>query len=221
MAAKGAEQGVPPAQFALGGLANAHGNTAEALKWYRLAAAAGDDGAQNNLGHMYESGNGVKQSYSDAAQWFRRAADQGLAAAQYNLGVLYDNGHGVAATIRRRRNGFASPRRRATPTRNTISAFCTMTATACRMTTPRRPNGFGFPPTRATCRRRTISAFVCQGDGVPKDDVQAYMWFALSAAQGNSVAVGNLQGAGGPEMTPAQIAAAKDLARQWKPKPAQ
>ena len=108
---------------------------------------------------------------------------------------------------------MVSPRRSAGRRRRAIqiSAFCTMTATACRMTTPRRPNGFGFPPTRATCRRRTISALCMRkGDGVPKDVVQAYMWFALSAAQGNSVAVGNLK-VTGDLMTPAQIAAAKDL----------
>ncbi|MGB6507832.1 MAG: tetratricopeptide repeat protein, partial [Xanthobacteraceae bacterium] len=38
---KAADQGMAPAQFALGGLDDLHGKTAEALKWYRLAAAQG------------------------------------------------------------------------------------------------------------------------------------------------------------------------------------
>jgi hypothetical protein len=46
------------------------------------------------------------------------------------------------------------------------------------------------------------------------------MWFALSAAQGNPPAVKNRDAAAGL-MTAAQIAEAKTLAREWKPKPQQ
>lgn len=43
------------------------------------------------------------------------------------------------------------------------------------------------------------------------------MWFALSAEQDNGLAVDNRKAAA-DEMTPEQIAKAKDLAAQWKPK---
>jgi uncharacterized protein len=44
------------------------------------------------------------------------------------------------------------------------------------------------------------------GHGVPGDIVRAHMWLDLSAALAR-------------KMTPAQIAEAQHLAREWKPKP--
>ena len=51
--------------------------------------------AQNNLGAMYYSGQGVRQDDAEALRWYRKAAEQGVAEAQYNLGLMYANGHGV------------------------------------------------------------------------------------------------------------------------------
>ena len=62
----------------------------------RRAADQGDARAQNNLGVMYATGQGVLQDAGEAVKWFRRAADQGDARAQNNLGVMYANGQGVA-----------------------------------------------------------------------------------------------------------------------------
>ena len=55
------------------------------------------------------------------------------------------------------------------------------------------------------------------GHGVPKDDVLAYMWFNLAAAQGDEDAIKN-RDIVAKEMTPAQIAKAQALAREWQPK---
>ena len=55
------------------------------------------------------------------------------------------------------------------------------------------------------------------GRGVPQDVVQAYMWLNLSAAQGYDVAIKNRDIVAG-HMTPAQIAEAQKLARDWKSK---
>ena len=49
-------------------------NYPEALRWLRQAAAAGSEGAENNLGVAYENGFGVKRDYA-AAYWRARAAD--------------------------------------------------------------------------------------------------------------------------------------------------
>jgi len=55
-----------------------------------------------------------------------------------------------------------------------------------------------------------------QGRGVPKDSVQAYRWYTLAAAKGLKEAVKGrdlLE----KRMTPAQLAEAQWLAREWKP----
>ena len=56
-----------------------------------------------------------------------------------------------------------------------------------------------------------------RGQGVTQDYVQAHMWFNLSAAQGNK-GEEMFRGALAEKMTPAQIAEAQSLAREWKPK---
>jgi hypothetical protein len=46
----------------------------EAVKWYRLAAARGNELAQVNLGVMYTKGKGVGQDFVRAHMWFNLAA---------------------------------------------------------------------------------------------------------------------------------------------------
>ncbi len=55
------------------------------------------------------------------------------------------------------------------------------------------------------------------GLGVPVDYVQAHMWANLAAAQGDEIA-GKLRDTLAEEMTPAQLAEAQRLAREWTPK---
>jgi TPR repeat protein len=57
-----------------------------------------------------------------------------------------------------------------------------------------------------------------KGKGVPQDYVSAHMWFSLAAARGDQNAKENRDIAA-RVMTPAQIAQAQKLAREWKPKP--
>jgi uncharacterized protein len=125
--------------------AHDRGDYATALRLFRPLAEQGHASAQNNLGGMYDNGQGVPQNYAEAMKWYRLAADQGNAFAQSNLGIMYGEGHGV-----------------------------------------------------------------------PQDYVRAYMWLNLAAAQGHQNAVKNLDVAAGL-MTPAQIADAQKLAREWKP----
>ena len=59
-------------------------------------AEKGDASAQNNLGIMYEEGQGVAQNYAEAVRWYRKAADQGHPLGQNSLGFMYEKGFGVA-----------------------------------------------------------------------------------------------------------------------------
>lgn len=42
---------------------------AEALRYFRKGAEAGDSGAQTNLGYMYDSGIGVARDQQAAVNW--------------------------------------------------------------------------------------------------------------------------------------------------------
>jgi uncharacterized protein len=64
-----------------------------------------------------------------------------------------------------------------------------------------------------------LGAMYADGKGVPQDYVLAHMWFNLAAAGGNKNAVKGRDMVA-TQMTPAQIAEAQKLAREWKPTPA-
>jgi hypothetical protein len=65
------------------------------LEDVRTCAEQGDADAQNNLGLMYDNGEGVPEDDAEAVRWYRLAAEQGDAFAQDNLGSMYENGAGV------------------------------------------------------------------------------------------------------------------------------
>ncbi|WP_270920483.1 caspase family protein [Parasedimentitalea psychrophila] len=67
---------------------------------YLIAANQGDLASYNNLGILYEDGEGVSQDYALAMQWYRKAAEQGYAYAQNRLGYMYQNGLGVPESDR-------------------------------------------------------------------------------------------------------------------------
>ena len=52
---------------------------AEALQWFKLAAAQGNANAQLNIGIMYRKGEGVIQDYVRAHMWYNLSAAGGNA----------------------------------------------------------------------------------------------------------------------------------------------
>ncbi|WP_372614728.1 tetratricopeptide repeat protein [Halomonas sp.] len=75
--------------------AYARGDYAAAAENLRPIAEEGLSSGQYKLGFLYDSGQGVPQSYVEAAKWYRRAAEQGDAAAQALLGIQYYKDEGV------------------------------------------------------------------------------------------------------------------------------
>ena len=63
----------------------------------------------------------------------------------------------------------------------------------------------------------TLGLMYAEGQGVPQDYVLAHMWMNLAAAKGVKEAVKNRDFLE-KRMTPAQLAEAQRLAREWQPK---
>lgn len=127
------------------------GDYETALRLWRSAAGGGDAAAQDGLGLLYLTGNGVPQDYEQALMWLHKGAEQGNVDAQVGLAECYNTGLGV-----------------------------------------------------------------------PQNYVLAYMWANLAASRAaNSEArtqAFNDRDTAAAIMTPAQIAAAQKMAREWKPK---
>ena len=71
------------------------GNEAYYKGDYQKACDSGEAGDCNNLGVLYENGQGVRQNYQKAAQLYQKGCDGGNALGCSNLGFLYENGQGV------------------------------------------------------------------------------------------------------------------------------
>ena len=79
----------PMAQYLIGLESLFHGkNISEAVTWFERAARQESALAQNTLGLMYYTGNGVEKDVHRAALYFRQAAASGDMNGEYNLGTL-------------------------------------------------------------------------------------------------------------------------------------
>jgi hypothetical protein len=80
----------------------------QAAAAYRQAAEAGDVRAMYELGIIYQSGNGLSQSYADALKWYSAALQNGFEPAKIALGILYQNGWGVAQDLAKANTFYVS-----------------------------------------------------------------------------------------------------------------
>ena len=86
------------AQFSLGAMLYHGGNdTAQAIEWFRKAAAQGYPSAEFQMGQLYDFGFGVAEDDREAIAWYRKAAEHGHAAGQRAVGDFYRKGRGVDA----------------------------------------------------------------------------------------------------------------------------
>lgn len=152
-------------------------------------ARAGDPLAQNLMGLAHKYGSFVRQDHALSAQWFRKAAEQGFADAQFNLGRIYGPADGLYR------------RSRAAPEDYAEAAKWLGKAAAQ-----------GYAPAQI----RLGDLYASGGRGLEQDYVRAYAWTSLAAANGNPPALKQLESYAA-RMSEAQIAAAKDLARAWRP----
>jgi S1-C subfamily serine protease len=187
-----AEKGDVEAQFDLG-MCFEHGqgatrNPPEAAKWFRKAAEHGNASAQYELATMYYSGKGVAQDYAEAAKWSRKAAEQGHPTAQLYLGTMYDSGKGVAQD----------------------------STEAAKWSRKAAEQGYAVA-------QLYLGELYTNGNGVPKDYVEAYKWIDLCAAQDvrfspNPTYCKRFLSSLESMMTPEQVAKAKQLALEFKPR---
>lgn len=155
--------------------------------------------------------------YETAEKEFRKLATEGDAIAQYHLGVMYAKGRGVPQDYTMARQWYEK-----SAAQGNVDAQTSLGTLYL--------NGRGIPQNYHTAlfwfrlagnKRDAIAQWKLgmmyeQGKGVPQDYVEAHKWYTLAAASGDKVAAG-LRDVLAKQMTPAEIAEAQKLAREWKP----
>jgi hypothetical protein len=179
--------------FEAGRVANARKDFAEARRFYDRAAAAGYPMALNNIGGMYEGGDGVRVDDAEAARWYRKAVIAGEPIAMVDLGWLEEMGHSV-------------PKDCADAVR--------LYETAVKAGIPSAMNNLGLLYLRGKCVRRDfaearrlfeqgialgepacmngLGVIYNEGDGVPRNMSLSRQWFEKAAALGDHEARQNL-----------------------------
>ena len=179
--------------FEAGRIANARKDYAQARRLYDQAAAAGYPMALNNIGGMYEGGQGVRVDNAEAARWYRKSVEAGEPIAMVDLGWLNETGHGVA--------------------KNCAEAV-RLYETAIKAGIPSAMNNLGLLYLHGQCVRRDyvearrlfeqcialgepacmngLGAVYNEGDGVPRNTRLARQWFEKAAAHGDPQARQNL-----------------------------
>jgi TPR repeat protein len=154
-----------------------------------------------------------RADYATALRLYRPLAEEGLAIAQFNVGLMYDLGQGVPqnypAAVKWYRRAADQGRDDAQYQLGHLYYKQNDYAEAAKWFHLAAGQG------RADAQSN-LGVMYAEGDGVPPDYVQAFMWFSLAAAQNHKDAIKNRDSAASL-MTPAQMAEAQKLAREWKP----
>jgi TPR repeat protein len=131
----------------------------------------------------------VRGDYPNALEIYRALTEENDQRAEFNLGVMYEKGQGVLQDF----------------------------AEAASWYLKAADQGYVWA-------QNNLGVLYQYGRGVPQDLVQAHMWFNLAAtyapaseARNRVLAIRNRAVVTG-KMTPAQLAEAQKLAREWKPK---
>jgi len=219
-----ADKGDAEAQLQLGLLyasgAGVARDVVKAAKWQRKAAEQGLPRAQYQMGLDYANGEGVKISQTEAANWFRKAAEQGMVEAQYEIGLCCLSGRGVRESGTEAVDWFRKAAVKGFVPSEYQLGNCYLQGTGV----PKDIEGGikrirGAAESGLAAAQNKLGTCYQKGLGVPKDEVQAYKWFALSAAQDDEhaldikVSLATLES----RLTKEQIAEAQRLARDFKP----
>lgn len=184
----------------------------------KVKTSPGLASAQFNLAVMYQEGQGVKRDMESALKWYEAAANQGYMEAQYNLGLLHDRFLGSARDTKEAIKWYRLAAKQGYADAQTNLGL---------MFEEGRPE-FSVDYKEAikwyrlsaaqgnTAAQINLGLMYLEGHGVPKDYIQAYMWFEIAAAAIDPKAARNRQLLSA-KLTSEQIAKAKSLALSWKP----
>jgi uncharacterized protein len=192
-------------------------NFKEAAKWYKLAVGQGDLSAQFNLGVMYEHGKGVAQDYKEAAKLYKFSADQGYAYAQFYMGRVYSLGLGTQKDHKEALKWY----QKAAKQNHGDSQFTLGVMYENGSEVPQDYKEALKWYQKAADQRHlrsihTLSWIYFRGDvGQKKDFVKALMWIDIAFLVSKEKDSGLKRDKVTKELTPAQIAEAEQLAKEW------
>ncbi len=156
--------------------------------------------------------------YATALREFRVSAAQGVADAQHNLGISYYDGQGVPQNYAEAAKWFRKAADQGTAEAQFNLAYMYSNGKGVPQDYAEAAKWYRKAADQGHARAQTnLGVMYTLGQDVPRDYVQAHMWLSLAEAQGRTAAA-KARDMVAERMTPAQIAEAQRLAREWKPR---
>lgn len=184
----------------------------------RRAAQEGDPNAVFELASRAADGVGVQRDPRLALRLFERAAAAGFAPAQFRVGNIYEKGIGAGRDARMAMAWYrrAAEKGNAKAMHNLAVLMAEGAdgrpdfAGAAELF--RKAADFGVRDSQYN-----LAILLGRGLGLEQDLAQSYVWFAVAASQGDADA-GKKRDEVGAKLAPADLAAARSTAQQWKPR---
>ena len=162
------EAGDPIAQMQHGVTLLRAGNADEGASYVRKSASQGLTAAQYVLGHLYDTGEGVKADKALAKDLTQKAAQGGHRVAMYDLAVYYVDEAETASA-----NGQAAEAQAAMG--RAVQWF-------------RKAGEFGM-----TDAQFNVAVLYDQGNGTPSDPAEAHYWYSIAGAAGDQESASRAQ----------------------------
>jgi TPR repeat protein len=164
-----------------------------AYKFCLPLAEQGNALAQQRVGYMYNTGNGVAKDFAQALQWYAKAADQGNAKGQYSLGRMHYNGEGVPKNEIVGEQWFRKSADQGYAPAQFYMGVIFENGIVVERDTAQAAQWYRKAAEQNDGQAQTsLGIMYNNGKGVPKDATQAAQWFRKAADQGDALAQFNL-----------------------------
>ena len=158
-----------------------------------------------------------KGDFAAALREWRPLAEQGDAEAQNNLGVMYGNGRGVTQDYKEAVKWYRLAADQGDRGSQKQLGFMYDEGQGVTQDYKEAMKWYRLVADQGDTSAQYMLGFMyAMGRGVRRDNIYAHMWWNIAASSGDADAVKN-RDIVAAKMTPAQIAEAQKLAREWKP----
>jgi TPR repeat protein len=160
-------------------------------------------------------GEEVAQDLAEAMKWFRRAADQGHREAQYSLSFLLEN-YGVPKNPAEVVKWLRKAADQGHPLAQENLAVKYYHGEGVEKDFAEAAKWFGKAADQGNeGSQLMLGKMYSKGEGVPQNNILAHKWLSLSAAHPLSSYAEEVRDNVAAAMTPAQLAEAQRLVREW------
>jgi TPR repeat protein len=159
------------------------------VRWCRKPAEHAQPMAEDILGTLYMSGNGVDRNAGEAVRWTRMAAEQGYAEAQANLSRYYSDGRGVKRDDRLAVEWARKAADQGNPNGENLLGWSYMEGKGVKRDDQEGLRWTQLAAEQGFLRAELNMAWAYEnGRGVKKDPEQALRWSETAAAAGSAFA---------------------------------